>query len=147
MLGWPKVLFGFFYNILQKNLNELFGQPSSMVIAVNKFHQGRKQLHHMMDFYQPGPHYTLLFLWCSCSTNVTFCSRRSHQVTWRRRIYVGKWDGAWRKLSIWKIRSRSDDKMEQSLTFAMERTLVLKSEKQGLAAASHTCQPWVVVVV
>ena len=37
----------------------------------------------MIDFYQPGPHYTLLFLWCSCSTNVTFCSRRSHQVTWR----------------------------------------------------------------
>ena len=82
MLGWPKVLFGFFNNILQKNLNELFGQPSN-VIAVNKFHQGRKQLHYMIDFYQPGPHYTLLFLWCSCSTNVTFCSRRSHQVTWK----------------------------------------------------------------
>ena len=29
LLGWPKSLFGFFCNILQKNLNELFGQPST----------------------------------------------------------------------------------------------------------------------
>ena len=27
MLGWPKSSFGFFHNILQKNLNELSGQP------------------------------------------------------------------------------------------------------------------------
>ena len=28
LLGWPKILFHFFRNILQKNPNELFGQPS-----------------------------------------------------------------------------------------------------------------------
>ena len=27
ILGWPKSSFGFFCNILQKNPNELFGQP------------------------------------------------------------------------------------------------------------------------
>ena len=29
ILGWPKGLFGFFHNILQKNPNELFGQPNN----------------------------------------------------------------------------------------------------------------------
>ena len=27
VLGWPKISFRFFHNILQKNPNELFGQP------------------------------------------------------------------------------------------------------------------------
>ena len=27
-LGWPKILFGFFDKMVQKNLNKLFGQPS-----------------------------------------------------------------------------------------------------------------------
>ena len=30
--GWPKSLFRFSHNILQKNLNKLFGQPSVIVI-------------------------------------------------------------------------------------------------------------------
>ena len=29
LLAWPKGSFGFFHKILQKNLNELFGQPNN----------------------------------------------------------------------------------------------------------------------
>ena len=29
ILGWPNSLFGFFRNILQKNLNKIFGQPNT----------------------------------------------------------------------------------------------------------------------
>ena len=32
-LGWPKSLFGFFYNILQKTPNKLFGQPNRSHIS------------------------------------------------------------------------------------------------------------------
>ena len=39
--GWPKSLFGFFHNILQKNANDLFGQPNTnkpvMVSIINSF--------------------------------------------------------------------------------------------------------------
>ena len=30
LLGWPKILFGLFHNILWENLNELFGQPNTL---------------------------------------------------------------------------------------------------------------------
>ena len=30
LLGWPKSLFGFFHKILQKNPNEVFGQPNKI---------------------------------------------------------------------------------------------------------------------
>ena len=36
VLGWPKVSFGFFCNILWKNLNELFGQPNTW-LSYSKF--------------------------------------------------------------------------------------------------------------
>ena len=36
ILGWPKRSFEFFYNILWKNLNELFGQPNNMIIYISK---------------------------------------------------------------------------------------------------------------
>ena len=29
VLGWPKASFGFFYNILQKNLSEILGQSNT----------------------------------------------------------------------------------------------------------------------
>jgi len=31
LLGWPKSSFGFFCNIIQKNLNKLFGQPNPLL--------------------------------------------------------------------------------------------------------------------
>ena len=37
LLGWPKTAFGFFRNILRKNPNEFFGQPSILYIGwINK---------------------------------------------------------------------------------------------------------------
>ena len=33
--GWPKSSFGFFYNILWKNLSTLFGQAHIMVVVFN----------------------------------------------------------------------------------------------------------------
>ena len=32
VLGWPKSLVGFFRKMLQKNPNELFGQPNSCLV-------------------------------------------------------------------------------------------------------------------
>lgn len=62
---------------------------------MNKHHQGWKQLHYMMDFYQPGPNYTLLFSFpFSCSTNIIFCSRRNHQVTLVEKENIG-WKMVW----------------------------------------------------
>ena len=37
LLGWPKSSFGFFHNILQKNPNELFGQPNILTPSFQKF--------------------------------------------------------------------------------------------------------------
>ena len=31
LLGWPRISFGFFHKMLQKNLNKLFGQPNVRV--------------------------------------------------------------------------------------------------------------------
>ena len=36
ILGWPKSSFGFFCNILQKNPNELFGQPNINILPYIK---------------------------------------------------------------------------------------------------------------
>ena len=36
ILGWPKRLFGFFYNILWKDPNELLGQPNKLANRTEK---------------------------------------------------------------------------------------------------------------
>ena len=45
ILGWPKRSFEFFYNILWKNLNELFGQPNNMIIYISKSERERQILY------------------------------------------------------------------------------------------------------
>ena len=36
ILGWPKSSFGFFHYMVQKNPNELFGQPNSIYRVIVK---------------------------------------------------------------------------------------------------------------
>ena len=145
MLGWPKVLFRFFYNILQKNQNAPFGQPTTMVITVNK-HQRRKQLHYMTDFYQPGPHYMLLILWCSCSTKITFCARRSCRVTWREEN-IG-WKMGWSMEKTFNSENQIKIRRQGRAKFNICRGKDAGSEirKAGPGHCLYTCQPGVVVI-
>ena len=36
ILGWPKTSFGFLHNMLQKILNELFGQPNTRMTCFER---------------------------------------------------------------------------------------------------------------
>ena len=38
IVGWPESSFGFFHNMLWKNLNKLFGEPNMYFLVRKKFH-------------------------------------------------------------------------------------------------------------
>ena len=37
LLGWPKILFRFFHNMLQKSPNEVFDQTNTLAVGTTQF--------------------------------------------------------------------------------------------------------------